>query len=161
NVSYDISLKNNSAENYHSNEACDEYWEHQEQVFNGLQEENTIEDINSIEKHVRCTIGRCKFRFATEKNLLYHRKFHLEDTFKCIEFECQYTNSKWLSMMTHLWKSHAIDIGMYGCNQCGFKTNSLYKLNTFHAKIHEQDKPYLCPECKKGFKTIKQLRNHK
>lgn len=52
-MSYDISLKNNSAENYHSNEACDEYWEHQEQVFNGLQEENTIEDINSIEKHVR------------------------------------------------------------------------------------------------------------
>lgn len=150
-----------SSENYHSNDACDDFWEHQEQVFNGLQEKNTIEDTNIIEKRLRCTNGKCKVRFGTEENLMYHLKCHLDDKFKCIEFECQFTDSKWLSMMTHLWKTHNIDMEMFGCNQCGFKTNSLYKLNTFHKNIHKQEKPFLCPECKKGFKSIKQLRNHK
>lgn len=44
------------------------------------------------------------------------------------------------------------------CNPCIF---SLYKLKTFHKNIHKQEKPFLCPKCKKGFKSIKQLRNHK
>ncbi|KAF0770300.1 putative zinc finger protein 735, partial [Aphis craccivora] len=41
-----------SSENYHSNDACDDFWENQEQVFNGLQEKNTIEDTNIIEKRL-------------------------------------------------------------------------------------------------------------
>ncbi|XP_060867315.1 gastrula zinc finger protein xFG20-1-like [Metopolophium dirhodum] len=151
----------NSAENYHSNDTCDDFWEYQEQASNGLQETNTIEDTNIIEKHLRCTIGKCKARFGTEDNLMYHIKCHLDDKFKCIEFECQFTDSKWVSMMTHLWKTHSIDVEMFGCNQCDFKTNSLYKLNTFHKNIHKQEKPFLCSMCKKGFKSIKQLRNHK
>ncbi|KAL4120593.1 hypothetical protein QTP88_013259 [Uroleucon formosanum] len=159
----------NAVENYHLNDTFDDFWEYQEQVSNGLQEQvsnglqekNTIEDINIIEKHLRCTIGKCKARFGTEDNLMYHIKCHLDDKFKCVELECQFTDSKWVSMMTHLWKTHGIDIEMFGCNQCGFKTNSLYKLNTFHKNIHKQEKPFLCPECKKGFKSIKQLRNHK
>jgi len=53
NVFYHFPGENNSAENYHSNDACDDFWEYQEQVFNGLQEKNIIEDTNIIEKRLR------------------------------------------------------------------------------------------------------------
>jgi len=156
-----ITDKNNFIDNYHSNEISNDFWDYQEQVLNGLQENNTKNENNIIEKRLRCTVGTCKVRFGTEDNLKYHEKCHLDDAFRCIEFDCLYTDTKWLSMMSHLWKNHNIDIEMFSCSQCQFKTNSLYKLNTFHKNIHKPDKPFMCPECNKGFKSIKQLRNHK
>jgi len=63
-------------------------------------------------------------KFETEDNALYHEKCHYSiDGFRCIEFECKYTNTKWSTMMTHLWKSHGVDMEMFSCNQCEFKTN--------------------------------------
>lgn len=77
--------------------------------------------------YFRCTFGSCKVRFTTEDNLKYHEKCHFENRFQCIEFDCQFTDMKWLSMMSHLWKTHKIDIEMFSCNQCEFKTNR-YKI---------------------------------
>lgn len=34
-------------------------------------------------------------------------------------------------------------------------------MNNIHVKIHGNEKPYLCDTCGKGFKTTKQLGNHK
>lgn len=62
-------------------------------------------------------------KFRTESNLKYHEKCHTDDNFQCIESECQYKDTKWLSMMSHLWKTHNVDIDMFSCNQCEFKTN--------------------------------------
>jgi len=53
NVFYNFSGEVNSVENYHSIDTCDDFWEYQEQLFNGLQEKNTIEDTNIKEKHLR------------------------------------------------------------------------------------------------------------
>lgn len=39
--------------------------------------------------------------------------------------------------------------------------HSLSNLNNIHIKIHGVEKPFLCDSCGKGFKTTKQLRNHK
>lgn len=72
----------------------------------------------------RCSAGTCKVKFETEDNALYHDKCHYSaDSFRCIELGCKYTNTKWLTMKTHLWKSHGIDMEMFSCDQCGFKTN--------------------------------------
>lgn len=71
----------------------------------------------------RCPVGKCKVRFGLEDNLNYHKKCHLNDTFQCIESECQYTDLKWMSFISHLWKTHKINIEMYSCDQCEFKTN--------------------------------------
>jgi hypothetical protein len=70
---------------------------------------------------------------------MYHTKCHLDDKFKCIEFECQFTDSKWLSMMTHLWKTHNIDMEMFGCNQCEFKTNR-YNVHVYNYVVIQKSK---------------------
>lgn len=45
--------ENNFINNGHSNEISEDFWEYQEQVFNGLQENNTYNDPNIIEKNIR------------------------------------------------------------------------------------------------------------
>lgn len=62
-------------------------------------------------------------KFVTEDNLKYHESCHSDHIFQCAESECQYIDSKWSSIMSHLWRSHGIDIDMFSCDQCEFKTN--------------------------------------
>lgn len=52
-VFFSYLAKNNFVENCPSNETSDDFWDYQEQVFNGLQENNTNNDQNIIEKCLR------------------------------------------------------------------------------------------------------------
>ncbi|XP_050544991.1 zinc finger protein 92-like [Daktulosphaira vitifoliae] len=143
------------------NETSVEFWDYQEQVFNGYQENNQLTDKNLMNKPFKCSIGNCKIKFGTDDNLKYHKRCHSDDGYQCSELDCHFMDTKWSKIMSHLWKTHNIDLEMFSCNKCNFKTNSLYKLKTFHKSIHEQDRPFLCTECGKKFKSVKQLRNHK
>lgn len=50
-----FSGENNFVDSCRSNENSDDFWDYQEQVFNGLQESNTNNNNNknTIEKHLR------------------------------------------------------------------------------------------------------------
>lgn len=75
--------------------------------------------------------------------------------------ECRHNFSQWRILTAHLWRAHVIDMELYACDQCSFKTNSYSKLVNLHKRIHGVERPFLCDNCGKGFKTSKQLRNHK
>ncbi|KAF6210892.1 hypothetical protein GE061_014004 [Apolygus lucorum] len=75
--------------------------------------------------------------------------------------DCGDLFTKWSELSLHLWRSHSLDIDLYSCDLCDFKTNNLSKLMNVHRKIHGSDRPYLCDTCGKGFKTSKQLATHK
>lgn len=125
----------------------------------------------------RCNVLGCCVRLRSQENIEYHQRCHVllnvseeasEETliqsvdktkFDCPE--CLTRVQSWKLMRSHLWKYHSIDIELYTCDQCGFKTPSLSNMRNVHEKIHGSEKPHLCDTCGKGFKTIKQLRNHK
>lgn len=64
-------------------------------------------------------------------------------------------------MHTHLWRKHNIDMELYSCTECSFKTPILSRLNNTHMKIHSSVKEYKCDLCEKAFKNSKQLKNHR
>uniref|UniRef100_A0A146LZB2 Zinc finger protein 92 n=4 Tax=Lygus hesperus TaxID=30085 RepID=A0A146LZB2_LYGHE len=109
----------------------------------------------------KCTVEGCSLKFITEGNLDYHKMCHEGDSsqWKCPE--CGEVFTKWSELSLHLWRSHVLDIDLYSCDLCDFKTNNLSKLMNVHRRIHGSDRPYLCDTCGKGFKTIKQLATHK
>ncbi|XP_034255787.1 zinc finger Y-chromosomal protein 2-like isoform X2 [Thrips palmi] len=135
----------------------------------------------------KCGAYGCTVRMRSYENVKYHQRCHVEGhiseitlkdaadenipeskrrrtvnskhTFDCPE--CSLGMHSWKLMKSHLWKSHSIDMELYTCDQCGYKTPSLSNMNNIHVKIHGSEKPYLCDTCGKGFKTTKQLGNHK
>ncbi|CAG0884962.1 unnamed protein product [Cyprideis torosa] len=107
----------------------------------------------------KCGLDDCAIRLRSEQNLDYHRKCHEGTHFACPL--CDHTHEKWISMCSHLWKVHSIDMELYACNQCNYKTVSLSKLVNLHKRSHSDDRPFPCDQCGKQFKTSKQLRNHK
>lgn len=137
----------------------------------------------------KCNVHGCIVRLLSHDNMEYHRRCHTpshvtEDTLKItsgatdnncepkrgrllrtkLTFTCPECSTEcpsWKQMKGHLWKCHTIDLELYSCDQCGYKTPSLSNLKNVHSKIHGTEKPFLCDTCGKGFKTTKQLRNHK
>ncbi|KAJ8955841.1 hypothetical protein NQ318_005386 [Aromia moschata] len=69
--------------------------------------------------------------------------------------------SFWKPLISHLWRLHKIDMDLYACDKCEYKTYSLAKLNSIHKLIHSEVRGYACDICNKAFKNAKQLRNHK
>ncbi|XP_063217030.1 uncharacterized protein LOC134527923 [Bacillus rossius redtenbacheri] len=118
-------------------------------------------DINNCGKSVgySCDILGCAVRLQSHDKIEYHRRCHKEHSFKCPE--CSHKTDHWNSMSSHLWQSHAIDMELYACDQCSYKTTSYSKLMNLHHRIHGDERPFLCDICGKGFKNQKQLRNHK
>lgn len=133
----------------------------------------------------KCSEFGCPVRLNSLEKMEYHQRCHVptvvsENTLK-VSFsenepkrgrvlfgkrsfvcpECSSEHHSWKQTKMHLWKCHSIDIEMYTCDQCDYKSPSLNNLKNLHAKIHATEKPYLCDICGKGFKTTKQLRNHK
>ncbi|XP_015910613.2 uncharacterized protein [Parasteatoda tepidariorum] len=110
-------------------------------------------------KTYRCTRTGCACKFSSEAFLLYHYASHsdIDKTFVCQV--CNEGFELWRILVMHLWKEHSIDIDLFSCSDCSYKTFSLFKLNN-HRKIHSDERSYVCETCGKGFKQISQLRNH-
>lgn len=111
------------------------------------------------EKTFRCEIKGCTQHFLSEENLKYHMRCHKEDEhmFQC--GECSEKFEHWRGTTMHLWKDHQIDLDLYTCDKCGYRTYSSFKLEN-HCRIHSDERSYVCGVCKKGFKQMSQLRNH-
>ena len=107
----------------------------------------------------RCDINGCKVRLQSEKNIRYHRRCHEGTLYNCPE--CCKDCSTWVSLSSHLWQAHKIDMELYKCDRCPYKTPSYSRLTNIHRGIHGKARPFLCDICGKGFKTVKQMRNHK
>ncbi|XP_068084384.1 uncharacterized protein [Anabrus simplex] len=107
----------------------------------------------------RCNINNCAVSLRSHDNIEYHRRCHRGTEFACPE--CDHVHKQWSNMTMHLWRCHLIDMELYSCDQCDFKTNRYGKLVNLHKWIHGTERPFLCDSCGKGFKNRKQLRNHK
>ncbi|XP_024936839.1 uncharacterized protein LOC107263684 isoform X2 [Cephus cinctus] len=115
----------------------------------------------------KCAIPECGVRMLAQENIVFHQKCHAVITTdksnmnyqcpECLEFK----SNNWNNVAGHLWRSHIIDMELHACDLCSYKTPSLSNLMNQHRGIHGDDRPYLCDNCGKGFKTTKQLRNHR
>ncbi|XP_036337502.1 general transcriptional corepressor trfA [Rhagoletis pomonella] len=113
--------------------------------------------------YLKCTITGCAFRFKKSNTLEYHIKCHSSDSspvsMACPECKVPFTN--WNSLHTHLWRTHKIDMELYSCELCSFKTPIYSRLLNTHSKIHYDERNYKCDQCEKAFKNTKQLKNHR
>ncbi|CAH1996993.1 unnamed protein product [Acanthoscelides obtectus] len=110
-------------------------------------------------KSNKCIVIGCKLGFQSVDKLNYHLHCHTEDGFKC--HTCGENFPLWRPLTSHLWRMHKIDMNLYACDKCDYKTVSLSKLNNIHKLIHGEVKAFGCNICSKTFKNSKQLRNHK
>lgn len=52
----------------------------------------------------------------------------------------------WKPLTSHLWRAHSIDMELFACDKCDYKTNSLSKLNSIHKLIHSNVKAFQVSE---------------
>lgn len=93
--------------------------------------------------------------------MCYHIKCHTSlGNFKCQDCD-EPALTSWKSLAGHLWRTHHVDMELYACDHCDYKTFSASRLNTVHRLIHGHQRPFSCDACDKSFKNAKQMRNHK
>ncbi|KAH8297756.1 hypothetical protein KR054_008790 [Drosophila jambulina] len=113
----------------------------------------------------KCQVEGCMFRFKSPATLEYHGRCHnglLSSSQPMVCPECKSSDfSNWNCLHTHLWRTHQIDMELYCCQLCSFKTPIYSRLVNTHAKIHSEERNYKCEQCGKGFKNTKQLKNHR
>ncbi|XP_049835370.1 uncharacterized protein LOC126279023 [Schistocerca gregaria] len=114
---------------------------------------------NEKETGFSCNIDNCAVRMRSLENIEYHRRCHNGAQYSCPE--CSHVHCHWNGMSTHLWRTHVINMELFSCDQCSYKTTSYSKLINMHKRIHGSERPFLCDTCGKGFKNTKQLRNHR
>lgn len=122
---------------------------------------NTIDQLNNIQIVFKCSHEDCNQHFSSEQLLKYHKKSHSGTELVCPE--CASREFKTFnSLHTHLWRSHKINMELFACSLCDYKTPILSRLKNFHESIHSNEKNYVCnfPECGKSFKNSKQMKNH-
>lgn len=110
----------------------------------------------------KCSLRECGHHFSSKDLLMYHKKCHREGILVCPE--CPFKGCKTLeSLHSHLWKVHKVDMDLYACEFCDYKTPNRKTMTYFHLKIHYAESNYKCDigECRQTFKTSKQLGNHK
>ncbi|KAK8770553.1 hypothetical protein V5799_012982, partial [Amblyomma americanum] len=117
--------------------------------------------INREQGSFICERKGCNVRFRELENLEYHVRCHRADKPDFVCPECSVVCLRWRTMTGHLWRHHLCDMELHQCDQCDFRTYSLSKLENSHKRTHGEERPFLCDVCGKGFKTGKQLRNHK
>ncbi|XP_017011326.2 uncharacterized protein [Drosophila takahashii] len=120
---------------------------------------------NQVPEGGKCLVEGCMFRFKSPATLEYHGRCHngaLSSSQPMVCPECKSSNfSNWNCLHTHLWRTHQIDMELYSCQLCSFKTPIYSRLVNTHAKIHSEERNYKCEQCGKGFKNTKQLKNHR
>ncbi|XP_016975369.2 uncharacterized protein LOC108041837 [Drosophila rhopaloa] len=120
---------------------------------------------NQVPEGGKCLVEGCMFRFKSPATLEYHGRCHngaLTSNQPMVCPECKSSNfSNWNCLHTHLWRTHQIDMELYSCQLCSFKTPIYSRLVNTHAKIHSEERNYKCEQCGKGFKNTKQLKNHR
>lgn len=111
----------------------------------------------------KCSHQSCVLRFRSPDKLVYHERCHHPvNHLQIVCPECgldDYRN--WNTLHTHLWRQHQIDMELFSCTMCNFKTPILSRLNNTHVKIHSNERNFKCPQCDKSFKNTKQLKNHR
>lgn len=107
----------------------------------------------------KCVTPGCNVKLQELEKLNYHIKCHTENGFECKD--CGENFLFWKPLSSHLWRFHKIDMELFSCDKCDYKTYSLAKLNNIHKLIHGDVKSFICNVCSKAFKNCKQLRNHK
>ncbi|GAB0093367.1 hypothetical protein DMENIID0001_084590 [Sergentomyia squamirostris] len=119
-------------------------------------------NITSDEIGTKCDREDCAIRFKNLNNLNYHRQCHSTENYGIMCPECKNTDFRnWNTLHTHLWREHQIDMELYSCEFCNFKTPILSRLKNTHVKIHSEERNFKCELCEKRFKNTKQLKNHR
>uniref|UniRef100_A0A182MKU3 C2H2-type domain-containing protein n=1 Tax=Anopheles culicifacies TaxID=139723 RepID=A0A182MKU3_9DIPT len=121
-------------------------------------------NLTAEEEGYKCDMLDCGVRFRQADRLEYHRKCHApgDSASAIICPECGSVEFRnWNTLHTHLWREHEIDMELYACHLCSFKTPVLCRLNNTHMKIHSEERNFKCAICGKAFKNNKQLRNHR
>lgn len=109
-----------------------------------------------------CSTPGCPRRFREEANLIYHQRCHDPENQRAICPECdQKQFANWTLLHSHLWRQHSIDMELYSCTLCNFKTPCLSSLRNTHEKTHSAKKDFQCESCPSAFKNRKQLKNHR
>lgn len=130
-----------------------------ERMFTNIIKGDGIVKYSDQRSVYKCIAPLCKAAFQDVQKLNYHMASHNDTSFKCLE--CDEIFSFWKPLTGHLWRMHKIDMELYSCDKCDYKTYSLSKLNNIHKLIHSDVKAFACIVCQKSFKNKKQLRNHK
>lgn len=134
--------------------------ENTEKLFNStLKRHSTLTKYLDQKKLHKCVIPLCKVKLEDPNKMNYHISSHTDNSYKCLE--CGEQFSFWNPLRGHLWRVHKVDMELYSCDKCDYKTFSLGKLNSIHKPIHSDVKSFVCTVCEKAFKNAKQLRNHK
>lgn len=94
-----------------------------------------------------------------KRSKLFYYSESQPQSMACPECKAPFTN--WNSLHTHLWRTHKIDMELYSCELCSFKTPIYSRLLNTHSKIHYDERNYKCDQCEKAFKNTKQLKNHR
>jgi hypothetical protein len=129
-----------------------------ETMFN-KQAVTTIGKLTGAKKMQTCAVPTCKVALQNVDNMNYHVNCHKDSGFACLV--CSEFFMSWKQLTSHLWRLHKVDMELYSCDKCSYKSVSLAKLNNIHKLIHGDVKAYVCTICKKAFKNSKQLGNHK
>ena len=116
---------------------------------------------------LKCTWKDCNVKFKSKEGLKFHESCHIQmsdgenvsknKSFSCPE--CKEEYEKWPVVRNHLWKIHKKECDLFECENCDFKSDTLYKLE-LHTETHcESSKQHEC-SCGKKFKLVSQLQNH-
>lgn len=128
-----------------------------EKMFDSMIKQNSLTKYLDEKNTPKCPL--CKVKLQDPSKMTYHIASHHSNCFKCLE--CGEVFSFWKPLTGHLWRVHKIDMELYSCDLCDYKTFSLGNLNNNHKLIHSDVKSFVCSVCDKSFKNAKQLRNHK
>jgi hypothetical protein len=87
---------------------------------------------------MKCSRVDCGMRFKTPELIGYHERCHdIDDDEGLVCPECGTHEMKnWNTLHTHLWRAHKIDMELYSCHLCDFKTPIFTRLTNIHMKIH-------------------------
>lgn len=114
-----------------------------------------------------CSRPHCGVKLRHDALMTLHEQCHLGDRhsdattsvgFRC--YVCEWPSQRWLAMALHLWRNHRVDVGLFRCHLCSYRTAHYARLISQHLPTHGQQRSIACRQCGTRFKNAKQLLNH-